>query len=597
MGPYLAVGKGTDSGTLSRDHHAGDGEGIADGVNALNQGTPLGHLVGFWRWAWLAALALVIAFPPASTATWLRSGNDELTTQLVTGLWLGKVLLVVNLLLIPAIRRWFPEPPSTGTADPQYVRWLMVLLAVAAALRIPGLGTGLWLDEIQTQLDYARMPWGQLLTTFDTTNQHLLYSISARLAQSVGGESALTLRLPAMVFGVASIWASLFFGLRWMPRREAWWAAVLLVVSYHHVWFSQNARGYTALLVGTLVSSALFLDLVRGERSGPRWIWSYAFVTTLTLLTHVTALVVVATHGLVWLWRVRQLRAGPTRWAPLVAMVLAGTLTAAAYAPIFTQVLKAVGGSGGATVAYKWQDPAWFLTEFVRAAISGVPAGAIVVPAAALIGIIGLYAAWRQDRVATVLMVMPLALIAGLVLLAGHNFWPRFFFFGAAFLVQLAVRGGFGILELVLGRRQPTGGRRLGDVVLGGLTVASLFLLPRAWQPKQDYERAVTWVDANRAPGDVVLATDIAHFVIDRYLKREWILADTPEQLAAFESPRQTTWVLYTFPIRMASIDPALWDLLNRRYQVAHTIPGTVGGGEIVIMKYQPNSTHAPRQK
>jgi len=539
------------------------------------------------RALWTAAVVAAAAFPPASTAEWARSTIDESTSTLVTGLWICKALILLNLLAVPLIRRWF-------TADTVHVSLtqltkreqalIALLVLVALALRWPGLGTGLWLDEIQTQLDYVRLPWGQLLTTFDTTNQHLLYSISARAAQLLGGESATTLRLPAVLFGVASIWAALVFGLRWMPRREAWWSVIILTVSYHHVWFSQSARGYTALLLGTLVSTTLFLDLLRGEKSGPATIWAYGFCMALTLLTHVTALTVFAGHGLCWLWQARTLPAGPRRWAPFAALVVAGTLTVAMYAPIIPQVIDTVDKSGSTGGPVVWQNPAWFLAETVRALLSGLPAGVILVPVAGIAGVLGLWMAWRQAPVATMLMLLPMAILAVLILGAGHNLWPRFFFFGAGLLVQFAVRGGFGLLDSTVARWRPALARRLGDGGLVAVTVASMVILPRAWRPKQDYAGALAWIDQNKEEGDVVIATFIAGYIANDWLHRSLPVVQDTASLHRLESPTKRTLVVYTFPIRLESVSPELWRELQTRYQPVFEVPSTVGGGEIVVL-------------
>ena len=57
---------------------------------------------------------------------------------------------------------------------------LVALLGAASALRLYDLGNGLWVDEILTYVNYMKMPVGQIMTTYDDQNQHLLYTILAR---------------------------------------------------------------------------------------------------------------------------------------------------------------------------------------------------------------------------------------------------------------------------------------------------------------------------------------------------------------------------------------------------------------------------------
>lgn len=481
--------------------------------------------------------------------------------------------------------------PTPGAAHPPGAIPLVALLAVGLALRLPGLDRGLWFDEIQTLLDYVRQPWGVLLGTFDSTNQHLLYSISARAVITLLGESALALRLPAVLFGVASLWAAVAFGRRWMPAREAWWCGVLLAVSYQHVWFSQNARGYTGLLLGTLVTTALFHDLLKGVSATTRTAWYYAVAVTLSVLIHVTALVVVAAHALTWLWQARRLPPGPGRWRPFGALALAGVLTLAVYAPLLPQVVTAVAGSGTSPVATAWQNPAWMVAETLRGLVRGIPAGVVVVPAALLVALAGVASAWRRDRVATVLMLLPLGIMAALVLGTGHNLWPRFFFFGAAFLVQLAVRGGFAVLERVV----PARAGPVGSAGLAVATAGSLALLPAAWAPKQDFRAALAWVEEHAGAGDAVVATPMLEMPMNRWLGQSWPVVEDAAALQAIEAGHSRTLVAYTFPIRLAALHPDLWARLDSAYQTAHVVPGTVGGGEIVIMTSSPIPPSPPR--
>src|SRR5205085_12302900 len=57
--------------------------------------------------------------------------------------------------------------------------WLAGILLLGAALRFTGLSSGLWYDEIATLVRYVRRPLLDIVTRFDTQNQHMLYSILA----------------------------------------------------------------------------------------------------------------------------------------------------------------------------------------------------------------------------------------------------------------------------------------------------------------------------------------------------------------------------------------------------------------------------------
>src|SRR5262245_31508214 len=110
------------------------------------------------------------------------------------------------------------------------------ILALATVLRSIKLGASLWYDEIATLVEFVRLPTRELITTLSSFNNHVLYSLEAQAAIAVFGESAWSLRLPAMLFGVASVAALWWFARQFVSTREANMSALLLTVSYHHIW-------------------------------------------------------------------------------------------------------------------------------------------------------------------------------------------------------------------------------------------------------------------------------------------------------------------------------------------------------------------------
>src|SRR5262252_2989241 len=79
---------------------------------------------------------------------------------------------------------------------------------------------------------------------------------------------------------------------------EALLACALMTVSYHHIWFSQNARGYMGLLFFTLLGTWLWLEAM--DRDDFRLWASYAVCMALGFWIHMTILFVVAAHALIF---------------------------------------------------------------------------------------------------------------------------------------------------------------------------------------------------------------------------------------------------------------------------------------------------------
>ncbi len=530
-------------------------------------------------WPFLVPLLAGILLPAESIASWIRPPGDTLVASVTTGFWLGRFLLVLLAVVGIALTRLLPDT-ETSVINRRPIPWraLLVLTAIGVGFRLPALNAGLWYDEIQTLVRYVQQPMGILITTFDSTNQHLLYSALARLAVLGFGESGAAIRLPAVILGALSLPAIVVFARRWLPGREGWLAALLLAVSYHHIWFSQNARGYTGLLLGSIVGTTIFLDLLR-EGVTRRRVWAYGAVMAATALTHITGVVIVAAHAVVWLWQIRSLAPHRARWGPLAALILFGLLTLLLYSPVLPQLYATLTLPNLEPVTPQWKQVGWFLREAIGNLSQGGPSRAAVLSIGMGVGSVGLVSAWRRDRVVTTLMVLPLLAMASLLVVTRHNLWPRFFFFGSGFAVLIGVRGTFATLRLLL----PGAGPRLGGVLLAAAALGSVFFAPRAWAPKQDFERAAEWVVSHQSPSDAVAVTDMTWLPLTVWLGYDWARVDDANALRAQESTGGSTWVLSTFPIRLAAVAPSLWEYLGEAYTAVASFPGTVGGGSVQV--------------
>ena len=173
---------------------------------------------------------------------------------------------------------------------------LIAVVLVAAVARGIGLNSGLWIDEIYSLVRSFRAPLSGILTEFWGDNHHPFYAVLAHLSRAVFGESAWSVRLPAMLFGVAAVPMLYALGALVVSRREALLASLLLAVSYHHVWFSQNARGYSAIAFFAIVA---MWALVRGATTGrTKYFVVYGVAAGLGAYTHLTMIFVVVGHAL-----------------------------------------------------------------------------------------------------------------------------------------------------------------------------------------------------------------------------------------------------------------------------------------------------------
>src|SRR5579864_5831665 len=337
----------------------------------------------------------------------------------------------------------YPEERNDGRTP-----WavILALMVVAAVLRAIGLNRDLWLDEIYTLIMTVRHPLREILTIFPGDNQHMFYSVLARISVVLFGEHPWTLRLPSLVFGVAAVPALYFLARQVTTRRESLLAALLLTVSYHHVWFSQNARGYSGMLFWTLLCT---IYLLRGL-SSPKWSnWIfYAVAAALGTYTYLMMVLVVFAHAAICAYLLffpsKKESYRVTSWKqPAAGMVLAGMLTVLLYAPVmlqmkhfFNQPSKMQGVS----------TPMWALLETLRGLQIGLGSAAALGVAGALFAV-GLWSYWRESGVVAALFVMPgLATAAGAIAARG-TMYPRFYFYFLGFGFLILIRGAMAVVS------------------------------------------------------------------------------------------------------------------------------------------------------
>ena len=545
-----------------------------------------------WRAYASAGLAITaVTLPPRSLAAALVAPTSPRFEQVVVGVWIFKALLLLHALLLwslarrPAHRSDRAAAIRSGAESTRgTVAALAVLLAVAAGLRLYGLGDGLWFDEILTLIEYVKLPLGNLVATFDSQNQHMLYSISAKVTTSLLGDSAAALRLPAALFGIGSIGALYWLAVQVASRTEALLASSLLAVSYHHVWFSQNARGYTGLLLWTLLASGLFIRMLRGETKEKRAIpLLYGITMALATFTHASALAVWLAHGAVATWRwigSRRATGDLANRQTLLGLVLAATLSLQLYALVLPQMVETLLAPTLQGVSTAWKSPAWMVGEASEVLQRGVPGGAIALALGLVVLTAGVIGYARQSRYVTAVFLLPAAFMAATALSIGHNLWPRLFFFSAGFATLLLIRGIF-VLCRALAR---PGVERLAVALCSLVIFVSAITVPGAWGPKQDYHAAARFIADARDPGDAVVTVDMSDLPFREYLGLEWDVVDGEAALLQTERTHPRTWVLYTFPTRLAAVQPAIWSRLDSAYVRAAVFSGTVGGGDIVVM-------------
>lgn len=239
---------------------------------------------------------------------------------------------------------------------------IAVAVVVGSALRFFALDCEIGHDEAYSWLVYASVSYADVFTTYDLPNNHILHSALMRLAsQAFAGQSEWMLRTPALLAGVAAIpvTAGLAMAALGSPVAGAV-AAWCLALHPSHIAYSQSARGYSMLVLFAAVSLWAALIAIRGGRV--MWVVfaGAAWLATWTLPSAALFLLSAGSSCVVLTWR-RDGISGVA--APLLATAGAGLASAAAYWPVFDDLLNASRVWG----VQVWADPS--------AALSAVAAG------------------------------------------------------------------------------------------------------------------------------------------------------------------------------------------------------------------------------
>lgn len=478
-------------------------------------------------------------------------------------------------------------------------RWeawtLAGILVVAAAARIIGLDAGLWYDEIFTLTHYVRAPLGQVLTDFSSLNNHMFYSLQAKASVALLGENAWALRLPAVLFGLGSL--VLLWAMARIPagRVATLFAALLMAISYHHVWFSQNARGYTGILFWTSLATLLLIEGLKR----PDWrIWTaYGVSVAAGMYTHLSAGFFFASHALVYAaaWLARSTPrlapyAGLRDIRPVFGFALGGMLTLLLHLPLLGQVLVAMNKvSEGKTTSSmaEWVNPLRALQEIADSLSAFGPLAPAALGGVLLVFAVGAVTLWRRAPLLVAVYALSIPLALGLLILLDFRIWPRYFFVDIGFVLLCLALGAQRLCTWVTGLlRMP---KLEGPLFATGVLVASaasLVLLVRNYEhPKQDFDGAMNLIAAQRGPGDVATSLGLASEPIHSYFAPEWPVVENASDLAKLEHSSKRVWLVTAFDDHVRSEQDSALERVRNSFVLVLELDGTLGGGTVKIYR------------
>ena len=167
---------------------------------------------------------------------------------------------------------------------------IILILVLATVLRLINLNQSFWLDEGAQMLMSGKSLTFQWFGRVNDFHPPLYYWITHFWMQL--GRSEWFLRLPAVLFGVATIYFIYLLGKKLINEKIGLISALFLAVAPYHIYYSQEARMYS-LLAFLATGSMLFLI----ER---KW-GAYILATTAMFYTHYASFFLIFTQA-VWVF-------------------------------------------------------------------------------------------------------------------------------------------------------------------------------------------------------------------------------------------------------------------------------------------------------
>ena len=235
----------------------------------------------------------------------------------------------------------------------------LTLAFISFALRLYHVSQGLWFDEIHTLAFYASKDLHTILTSLKEPNNHILFSLLAKISITIFGISEWSFRLPSVIIGGMTPPVCYLLFRKKAGELSAFLAGVFMSLSFWMVWYSQDGRGYAGFIFFSVLSQVLYLDW--REKGGKRTAVLYLACAAISAYFFLYGIFVIAgqiAYGfLIWL-RAGKEKKMMTFLLPAIALAVVLVL----YAPGLSDLLSyALSPQGGRNLS-----SAWFNLQFFR---------------------------------------------------------------------------------------------------------------------------------------------------------------------------------------------------------------------------------------
>ena len=194
------------------------------------------------------------------------------------------------------------EPPPRTLLGSRTLLVLLAIMLLGAVLRFYGLGfQSLWNDELASWDISTRETISQLVGGVRSDDHPPLYFLILRFSQWIIGDSEWALRLPSALAGWLAIPAIYLLGKRLYSEREGIIAALFLAVFWAPIYYSQEARVYSILILLSILTTYFWwgamLDLRYRRELPTREAALYIICAILCAYAHYFGLILIVLQG------------------------------------------------------------------------------------------------------------------------------------------------------------------------------------------------------------------------------------------------------------------------------------------------------------
>ena len=405
-------------------------------------------------------------------------------------------------------------------------------------------GRSIGIDEVYS-LSNAQVPVADIIhqPAFNTNIPPLYYVLLHYVVDF--GQSEFLLRIPSVIFGVLTIPLFYFVVQRFVEQAAAQVSTLLFALSPFHLFYSQDARPYSLLLLLALLS--ILLAQRRLEQKGGAWEWfAFAIVSAAVFYCHTVGLalypflalyaVIISPRKNWWRWIASFAAIGILVAPGIYEVFIANGSLPAPDRPVGLASLGylfwtfGVGFSLGPSVAELHAQ------NRIDILLSELP---IVIPTGLLImtlSVWGAIALARRDRSLAVVLValflIPVAFVYAGALLSNHPFNVRYATLAYPAFVAIL---GYGIVNFKWPRL--AAGLVLGIVLV---SIGNFYAYERYHH--EDARAAATYLRDQLLPGDVVVCNaPYTWRTLDYYIGDldQITFAPCPDEFEEYSGPEQ----------------------------------------------------------